>query len=111
MFKLGFWDCDYDKGDFQRIRRYDVHSKSVSALSFDGFNPYRMFSTGKDGSVYYLDFRTGCFDQVLSFHGNNCFISLNKDLFQIHAATGSKNVSLTHHAQVGASSLLVSQGN
>ncbi len=37
----------------------------MTGLSFDKFNPLRLFSTGQDGFVRLLDFRSEVFDEVL----------------------------------------------
>lgn len=59
----GFWDIDHEN-DF-RSRAYDVHTSHVTGLSFDKYNPLRLFSTSKDGFVRLLDFRSEVFDEVL----------------------------------------------
>ncbi|EFX79300.1 hypothetical protein DAPPUDRAFT_319557 [Daphnia pulex] len=46
-----FWDIDHET-DFRRSRAYDVHNSHVTGLSFDKFNPLRLFSTGQDGFIY-----------------------------------------------------------
>ncbi|XP_046651661.1 WD repeat-containing protein 76-like isoform X2 [Daphnia pulicaria] len=48
---LGFWDIDHET-DFRRSRAFDVHNSRVTGLSFDKFNPLRLFSTGHDGFIY-----------------------------------------------------------
>ena len=36
----------------------------MTGLSFDEYNPSRIFSTGRDGFVRLLDFRSEVFDEV-----------------------------------------------
>ena len=37
----------------------------MTGLSFDRYNPSRIFSSGRDGFVRLLDFRSEVFDEVL----------------------------------------------
>ena len=90
IFHQVFWDVDYQHGEKHRILPYDVYSSYVTGLSFDNFNPVRLFSTAKDGEIRLLDFHSGVFDEV--------YLDLNK------------GTHLTHHVQVDSSCLLVSQG-
>nr|CAH0112228.1 unnamed protein product [Daphnia galeata] len=59
---IGFWDIDHESDN--RTSAYDVHTSHVTGLSFDRYNPSRIFSTGRDGFVRLLDFRSEVFDEI-----------------------------------------------
>ena len=68
FLKLGLWDVNNQDSDFA-VRQYDIHESAVTGLSFDRFNPLRLFTFSRDGSVFWLDFCSGIFDEVtINFH-------------------------------------------
>lgn len=89
---IGFWDVDAVEDKHNGVRAYDVHSAPINALSFDRFNPTRLFSTSYDGRVRQLDFNSNVFEEVYS-------IKVTRDTWT------------AYHVQKDPSTLLVSQSN
>lgn len=88
--RTGFWDVDAVEDKHNGVRAYDVHSAPINALSFDRFNPTRLFSTSYDGRVRQLDFNSNVFEEVYS-------IKVTRDTWT------------AYHVQKDPSTLLVSQ--
>lgn len=117
---LGFWDVNNKDSDLA-VRRYDVHESSVTGLSFDRYDPMRLFTSSRDGSVFWLDLRSGIFDEVtydiwtVQSTKDNYSLFLFSIFFlnimQVYSVPISSATEIpTHHVQKDAATLLLSLG-